>query len=118
MEAHHVAQSPGMHELYALMNIGIVVLAIFVLGRKSIPVLFRTRSQKTKESFTPDESERILRGFISIELFDSGIYCRTDDRGDPVIQVAPALIAGKQQFDEIEQIVRSVLIKASKMVNK
>jgi adenosylmethionine-8-amino-7-oxononanoate aminotransferase len=53
-----------------------------------------------------------------MELFDSGIYCRTDDRGDPVIQVAPALIAGKQQFDEIEQIVRSVLIKASKMVNK
>ena len=37
MEAHHVAQSPGMHELYALMNIGIVVLAIFILGRKSIP---------------------------------------------------------------------------------
>jgi adenosylmethionine-8-amino-7-oxononanoate aminotransferase len=76
------------------------------------------RDQKTKESFTADESERILRGFISLELFDAGIYCRTDDRGDPVIQLAPALIAGSQQFDEIEQIVRSVLEKASKMVIK
>jgi adenosylmethionine-8-amino-7-oxononanoate aminotransferase len=76
------------------------------------------RDQKTKESFTADESERILRGFISLELFDAGIYCRTDDRGDPVIQLAPALIAGRQQFDEIEQIIRAVLEKASKMVNK
>jgi adenosylmethionine-8-amino-7-oxononanoate aminotransferase len=76
------------------------------------------RDQKTKESFTPDESERILRGFISLELFDAGIYCRTDDRGDPVIQLAPALIAGRQQFDEIEQIIRTVLEKASKMVKK
>jgi adenosylmethionine-8-amino-7-oxononanoate aminotransferase len=76
------------------------------------------RDQKTKESFTADESERILRGFISLELFDAGIYCRTDDRGDPVIQLAPALIAGSQQFDEIEQTVRSVLEKASKMVIK
>jgi adenosylmethionine-8-amino-7-oxononanoate aminotransferase len=53
-----------------------------------------------------------------MELFDAGIYCRTDDRGDPVIQLAPALIAGRQQFDEIEEIIRSVLEKASKMVNK
>lgn len=32
MEAHHVAQGPGMHELYALMNIGLVVLAIVFLA--------------------------------------------------------------------------------------
>ncbi len=50
MEAHHVAQGPGMHELYALMNIGLVVLAIVFFGRKSFPVLFKNRSQKTKES--------------------------------------------------------------------
>ena len=52
MEAHHVAQGPGMHELYALMNIGIVVLAIVFLGRKSFPVLFKNRSQKTKENLS------------------------------------------------------------------
>jgi adenosylmethionine-8-amino-7-oxononanoate aminotransferase len=74
------------------------------------------KDQKTRESFSPQESERILRGFISIELFDAGIYCRTDDRGDPVIQLAPALIAGQEQFDEIEQIIRGVLIKASKLL--
>ena len=44
------------------------------------------KDKKTRESFTPQESERILRGFISQALFENGIYCRTDDRGDPVVQ--------------------------------
>ena len=74
------------------------------------------KDQKTRESFTQQESERILRGFISNELFESGIYCRTDDRGDPVVQLAPALIAGDQQFGEIEQILRGVLTKASSLL--
>jgi adenosylmethionine-8-amino-7-oxononanoate aminotransferase len=74
------------------------------------------KDQKTRESFSPQESERILRGFISNQLFESGIYCRTDDRGDPVVQLAPALIATDQQFDEIEQILRGVLTKASSLL--
>jgi adenosylmethionine-8-amino-7-oxononanoate aminotransferase len=70
------------------------------------------KDQESKESFSSQDSERILRGFISQELFTNGIYCRTDDRGDPVIQLAPALIAGEKQFDEIENILRKVLTEA------
>ncbi len=66
----------------------------------------------TKETFNADESERILRGFLSKALFDNGLYCRADDRGDPVIQVAPPLICDQTQFDEIEQVLRSVLTEA------
>ncbi|WP_239020647.1 aspartate aminotransferase family protein [Nakamurella antarctica] len=66
----------------------------------------------TKESFTDAESERVLRGFLSKALFENGLYCRADDRGDPVIQVAPPLICDQTQFDEIEQILRSVLTEA------
>ncbi|MBD0863835.1 aspartate aminotransferase family protein [Gordonia sp. zg691] len=70
------------------------------------------KDKTTKETFNAAESERILRGFLSGALFDAGLYCRADDRGDPVVQLAPPLIAGQAEFDEIEQILRSVLAEA------
>nr|MDQ3416851.1 aspartate aminotransferase family protein [Actinomycetota bacterium] len=70
------------------------------------------KDKATKETFDEDESERLLRGFLSKALFDGGLYCRADDRGDPVIQLAPPLICNQSHFDEIEQILRSVLTEA------
>jgi adenosylmethionine-8-amino-7-oxononanoate aminotransferase len=70
------------------------------------------KDKKTRETFNADESERLLRGFLSKALFDAGLYCRADDRGEPVIQIAPPLICGQEHFDEIGQILRSVLTQA------
>jgi adenosylmethionine-8-amino-7-oxononanoate aminotransferase len=70
------------------------------------------KDQDTKESFNDEESETLLRGFLSGELYRRGLICRADDRGDPVIQLSPPLIAGPEQFDEIEQILRPVLVEA------
>ena len=70
------------------------------------------KDKATKETFDDDESERLLRGYLSHALFDAGLVCRTDDRGDPVIQLAPPLICTQEHFDEIEQILRSALIEA------
>jgi adenosylmethionine-8-amino-7-oxononanoate aminotransferase len=70
------------------------------------------KDKATKTTFDDDESERLLRGFLSKALFDAGLYCRADDRGDPVVQLAPPLICDQQQFDEIEQVLRSVLTEA------
>ncbi|MGH3498012.1 MAG: aspartate aminotransferase family protein [Nocardioidaceae bacterium] len=70
------------------------------------------KDKATKETFDDDESERLLRGFLSKALFESGLYCRADDRGDPVIQLSPPLICTQQHFDEIEQILRDVLTRA------
>jgi adenosylmethionine-8-amino-7-oxononanoate aminotransferase len=70
------------------------------------------KDKATKETFDDDESERLLRGFLSRALFDAGLYCRADDRGDPVIQLAPPLICDQSHFDEMEQILRSVLTEA------
>ncbi|GAA3529803.1 aspartate aminotransferase family protein [Aeromicrobium panaciterrae] len=70
------------------------------------------KDKATKESFDDAESEKLLRGFLSKALFDGGLYCRADDRGDPVIQLSPPLIADQSHFDEIEQILRSVLTEA------
>ncbi|WSY22345.1 aspartate aminotransferase family protein [Kribbella sp. NBC_00889] len=70
------------------------------------------KDKATKETFDDDESERLLRGFLSKALFDAGLYCRADDRGDPVIQLSPPLICDQPHFDEMEQIIRSVLTEA------
>ncbi|MFT4263558.1 MAG: aspartate aminotransferase family protein [Nocardioides sp.] len=74
------------------------------------------RDQATKETFTEEECERILYGYVSKALWDEGLYCRADDRGDPVIQLSPPLIIGQREFDEIESILRVVLEKASTML--
>ena len=70
------------------------------------------KDKATRETFTDDEAERLLRGFLSKALFENGLYCRADDRGDPVVQLAPALTCGQKEFDEMEQILRTVLTEA------
>ncbi len=70
------------------------------------------KDKATKETFNDVEAEKLLRGFLSKALFDVGLYCRADDRGDPVIQLSPPLICEQQHFDEIEQGLRSVLEEA------
>jgi adenosylmethionine-8-amino-7-oxononanoate aminotransferase len=70
------------------------------------------KDQDTKETFSDEESEHLLRGFLSGELYRNGLICRADDRGDPVIQLSPPLIADEQQFDEIEDVLRRVLTAA------
>jgi adenosylmethionine-8-amino-7-oxononanoate aminotransferase len=70
------------------------------------------KDQDTKESFDDAESEELLRGFMSGELYRRGLICRADDRGDPVIQLSPPLIADSEQFGEIEAVLRAVLTDA------
>jgi adenosylmethionine-8-amino-7-oxononanoate aminotransferase len=70
------------------------------------------KDQDSDEQWSEDESEALLRGFLSGELFERGLICRADDRGDPVIQLSPPLIAGPEQFAEIEGILRPVLTEA------
>ena len=74
------------------------------------------KDKTTRETFDDDESERLLRGFLSKALFEAGLYCRADDRGDPVIQLAPPLTTGPAEFAEIEQILRGVLTDAEKVL--
>jgi len=71
------------------------------------------KNKQTKETFSDEESEDLLRGFLSGELYRRGLICRADDRGDPVIQLAPPLICGPEHFEEIESVLRPVLTAAS-----
>ncbi|WP_204974240.1 aspartate aminotransferase family protein [Microbacterium esteraromaticum] len=74
------------------------------------------KDKATKQTFDADESERLLRGFLSKALFDAGLYCRADDRGDPVIQLAPPLTVGPAEFREIGDILRGVLGEAARII--
>ena len=71
------------------------------------------KDQDTKETFDGPECEELLRGFLSPELYRQGLICRADDRGDPVIQLSPPLIAGPEHFEEIGAILRPVLEEAA-----
>ena len=76
------------------------------------------KDKETRETFSDEESEWLLRGFLSGKLFDRGLICRADDRGDPVIQISPPLVAGEAEFDEIVGILGDVLSEAWNELDK
>jgi adenosylmethionine-8-amino-7-oxononanoate aminotransferase len=76
------------------------------------------KDKDTKESLTDEESEELLRGFLSGELYRRGLICRADDRGDPVLQFSPPLIADGEQFQEITEVLRPVLEEASRRLGR
>ena len=100
-------------ELEKLMSIPIVG---DVRGDGYFFAIELVKDKKTKETFNDDESERLLRGFLSGALYEAGLYCRADDRGDPVVQLAPALTIGPKEFTEIRQILEGVLTQAWKIL--
>ena len=70
------------------------------------------KDKETRASFDEDECESLLRGFLSPALFEKGLICRADDRGDPVVQISPPLIATQKEFDEIAGTLGEVLAEA------
>ena len=74
------------------------------------------KDKETRETFSEEECETLLRGFLSPRLFEAGLICRADDRGDPVVQISPPLVAEQAQFDEIVGILGEVLAEAWEQV--
>jgi adenosylmethionine-8-amino-7-oxononanoate aminotransferase len=75
------------------------------------------KDKETRETFSDDECESLLRGFLSPRLFERGLICRADDRGDPVVQISPPLVADQAEFDEIAGILGDVLSEAWQRVS-
>ncbi|MFL5918100.1 MAG: aspartate aminotransferase family protein [Gaiellaceae bacterium] len=76
------------------------------------------KDKETRATFDDEECETLLRGFVSPRLFERGLICRADDRGDPVIQISPPLIATEEEFDKIVSILGDVLAEAWGRVQK
>jgi len=112
----HVLQHEG--ELRGMLDgLGDIPIVGDVRGDGYFHSIELVKDKRTKESFTDEESEQLLRGFLSGELYKRGLICRADDRGDPVIQLAPPLICGPEHFEEIESVLRPVLTEASDRAN-
>ena len=107
---NEMALKTTLEKLYDLPIVGDIRGAGYFWGIEMV------KNKVTRETFSADESEKLLRGFLSKALFDNGLYCRADDRGDPVIQIAPPLICDQSHFDEIEQILRGALVEAMKVI--
>ncbi len=121
LEREGVLQNVRRHEsgfrtmLESLRDIPIVG---DVRGAGYFQAIELVKDPDSKESFSRAESEALVRGFLSRELYRRGLICRADDRGDPVIQLSPPLIAGPEQFDEIEAVLRPVLTDASERMRR
>jgi adenosylmethionine-8-amino-7-oxononanoate aminotransferase len=102
VRTHAPAFRATLDKLYDLPIVGEVRGEGFFYGIELV------KDKATKQTFTDDE-RRTLLGRVSSALFEAGLYCRTDDRGDSVIQLAPPLISGQAEFDTIEAILRDVL---------
>jgi len=70
------------------------------------------KEKATREIFSDEESDDLIRGFLSTRLFSNGLYCRADDRGEPVVQLAPPLTINREDIDEIVAILRKTLMEA------
>jgi adenosylmethionine-8-amino-7-oxononanoate aminotransferase len=76
------------------------------------------KDSTTKEAFDAEESEHLLRGILTPKLIESGLLCRADDRGEPVIQLSPPLTAGPEEYDEIARIIRIALLDAMEAMQR
>jgi adenosylmethionine-8-amino-7-oxononanoate aminotransferase len=75
------------------------------------------KDQETKAMFSAEECDQLLDEFLSTELVRRGLICRADDRGEPVVQLSPPLIAGPEEFAEMEAALRPALEEASRRLS-
>ena len=112
----HVAEheEPFRAELATLLDLDIVG---DLRGAGYLWALELVKDKETRETFSDDECETLLRGFLSPRLFEKGLICRADDRGDPVVQISPPLVATQAEFDEMTGILGDVLAEAWEKVH-
>jgi adenosylmethionine-8-amino-7-oxononanoate aminotransferase len=84
-----------------------------VRGAGYFQALEMVPDQASDAQFSADEREELLRGFLLPRFYESGLIARADDRGDPVVQLAPPLVAGDPELDRITEILAAVLTEAS-----
>jgi adenosylmethionine-8-amino-7-oxononanoate aminotransferase len=70
--------------------------------------------QASRGTFSPEQANWLLRDHLSPRLFEAGLICRADDRGEPVITLSPPLIAGDEEFEFIATTLRTVLTDADR----
>ena len=111
----HVRETEGLfrEKLETLLDLPLVG---DVRGTGFFYAVELVKDKETRRTFEEQECETLLRGFLSGALFDAGLICRADDRGDPVVQISPPLVATEREIDELVGILGDVLAEAGKRV--
>jgi adenosylmethionine-8-amino-7-oxononanoate aminotransferase len=76
------------------------------------------RDQETRATFEGPAAEWLLKDVLSEELWARGLICRLDDRTDPIVQIAPPLIASPELIEEIAAILRASLTRAAERMQE
>src|ERR1700761_9061521 len=76
------------------------------------------RDQETKETFEGPAADWLLKDVLSAELWGRGLVCRLDDRTEPIVQIAPPLVADVATIEEITQILREGLTVAAERMGE
>jgi len=97
-------------------------------GLKDIPIVGDVRGmghffaievvkdQGTKEPLSDAEANWLLKRVLSDRLFENGMICRLDDRSEPIVQIAPPLVADVALFEELTSILRDGLTHAAEQL--
>ena len=112
----HVARERGRASTTTLAQLLDLPIVGDLRGTGFFWAIELVKDKDTRETFTDEECERLLRGYLSNALFDAGLICRADDRGDPVLQISPPLVATQKEFDEIAGILGDVLAEAGRLM--
>ncbi len=118
IETEHVIENVAKNEDYfheSLESLKDIPIVGDVRGAGYFWGIELVKDQATKETWSGDDAERLLRGYVSPEMFRRGLICRSDDRGDPVVQLAPPLISTREDIDFMVGILRDVFTGAAKL---
>jgi adenosylmethionine-8-amino-7-oxononanoate aminotransferase len=111
-----MANEPLLRErLNALRDIPIVG---DVRGTGHFWAIELVRDQETRETFEGPAAEWLLKDVLSAELWGRGLICRLDDRTEPIVQIAPPLVADTGTIEEIAQILREGLTVAAERMSE
>ena len=114
--ANVMANEPVIHDaLDALRDIPIVG---DVRGIGHFWAIELVRDQETRETFEGPSAEWLLKDVLSAELWGRGLVCRLDDRTEPIVQIAPPLVADRSTIDEIATILREGLTVAAERMDE
>jgi adenosylmethionine-8-amino-7-oxononanoate aminotransferase len=106
VSTHEPGFRARLHGLRELAIVGDVRGAGYFFALELVP------DHASDDRFDAEEREALLRGFLPRRFREEGLICRCDDRGEPIVQLAPPLVAGDPELDFVETTLRRVLTEA------
>jgi len=99
-----------LETLYDLKFVGDIRGAGYFYGIELV------KDSASQERFSELECKQLLGEILSPRTFELGLICRTEDKAEPVIQLAPPLVAGPEEFRVIVRTLRQAISEAQEIM--